>query len=101
MEDVVAAKARRARNAGVATDLAAVPELNILANHREGFDANILAEPRPRGDRSSGIDRGHFARSTILHIRVASAASWPSTEAVPASLQKLPRQLRTLTSMRN
>src|SRR5262249_41338591 len=44
---------------------------------------------------------GAWTRSIILHISVASAASCPLTSALPASLQKSPRQESTSISMRS
>src|SRR5579864_9021638 len=88
---------------------AAITQLDAIADDRIGTYANGSAEFR--AGRYDGLlvnlGRTHFLessalaagrRSTILHIRVASAASCPSTVARPSSLQKSPRQEITFIS---
>src|ERR1700692_4080992 len=91
---------------------AAIGELDPIANHRVGADANACAQFRAGCNDGLLVNlrRTHFlstsagtagTRSTILHISVASAASCPSTVARPSSLQKSPRQEITFISTFN
>src|SRR5215813_4643941 len=109
MEYIVASKLGWALNHGVGMQRAAVAEFHVLPDDRIG--ANLHAGAQLCSGSYYGLHmnvRGlHFrgasalfsgSRSTILHISVASHASWPPTVARPSNLQKSPRQERTLIS---
>ncbi len=80
---------------------AAIAERNVVADHSERLNCYLVSEPRARRDYGPVIDHAHGWRSTILHIRVASAASSSPTLAMPSSLQKVARHVSTLTSRRS
>ena len=114
MKHVVVANLRGAQHHGVRVQHAPFAKLDVLANHRIRPNANACTDFRACRDDRLLVDlrRTHFVdtstlaggagtRSTILHISVASAASWPSTVARPSSLQKSPRQEITFISTRN
>src|SRR5712692_1430416 len=109
MEDVPAPKPRRAVHGSVRMQHAIFAQLDLVAHDGVRADAHARPQPDTRRNNGAGIDFAHCgshwppagSRSTILHIRVASAASSPFTEALPSSLQKSPRKLSTLTSICN
>src|SRR6202047_2887494 len=112
MKHIVPADPCRALDHGVSVQNAPIPELYFFAY--DGVGTNV----HPRTELCAGLHRRlqmdvrrfHFlgssgfaagSRSTILHIKVASAASCPSTVARPSSLQKSPRQEITFISTFN
>ena len=98
---VLASQARGTVDDGVRFEHAAVAQLDLVAHYGVGPDADALSQPGARGNDRPRIDFAHGSRSTILHMSVASAASSPSTVALPSNLQKSPRQDSTLTSRCN
>src|SRR5579884_4249472 len=101
MKHIPPAKACRPEQGGMRMHDAAFTELDLVPDIGVGADLDIGSQARARRNRGPRVDPGHALRSTILHIRIASAASSVLTVAVPDSLQKLPRQFRTLTSIRS
>ncbi len=112
IKGIVLSELRRSPYHRVRVQHAAVAQFHFLANHGVCADFYSLAKLCARRHRSLRMNfaHPHFAgssvlpggsRSIILHITVPSAASCPFTVALPSSLQKSPRQLRTLTSMRS
>src|SRR5215472_15125997 len=112
MKHVVLAKSRRPLNYCMRMQHAAITQLHVFAHHGKRADLHTFSQLRVRRHGRSRMSLGlrHFAdfsacstaaRSIILHINVAPAASWPSTVARPESLQKSPRQLSTVISTRN
>src|SRR3984893_8122317 len=109
MKHIVAPDLCRALHHGVSVQNAPIPELSFFAHDGVGTDLHARTELCAGLHRRLHMDvrRFHFlgssgvaagSRSTILHIKVASAASCPSTVARPSSLQKSPRQESTLIS---
>src|SRR6266852_2390208 len=109
---IVHAELRRPPHRGVRVQHAAVAQFHVLANHRVRADLHAFAKFCARRHNGLRMDFVllHFAgssvlateaRSTILHISVASAASCPSTVAFPSSLQKSLRHESTFISTFN
>src|SRR6266849_8393927 len=114
IEHIVASNLGRALHYGMRVQDTAVAELDIFADDGKRAYAHAGTQLRARRYHRVRMNlRGaHFSaastlavtgnsRSTILHISVASAASWPSTVARPSSLQKSPRQEITFISTFN
>src|SRR5713226_7030870 len=112
VKNIIAANFRGSLHHRVRMQHATLAELDVFANHRISAHANACAEFRAGRDNRLFVNlrRTHFlgssalgaaARSTILHISVASAASCPSTVARPSNLQKSPRQEITFISTFN
>src|SRR5579884_265821 len=101
VEHIPSPEACRSKQGGMGMHNTAVTQLDLVADIGVGADLDLRSETRTRRDRGPRIDPGHALRSTILHIRIASAASSVFTVAVPESLQKVPRQFSTLTSIRS
>src|SRR5262249_51198807 len=109
MKNIVAPELRRPLNNGMRMQNATIAQLNALANNGISADLHSRAKFCPRRHRrlqvnvcglhflastvlgSDALASASGSRSTILHISVASAASCPSTVALPSSLQKSPR----------
>lgn len=112
VKHIVLAKSRRPLHHRVPMQNTAIAKLHAFANNGIRADLYTSAQLRVRCDRRLRMNfrLRHFAdfsactagtRSTILHINVASAASWPFTVARPSSLQKSPRHEITFTSILN
>src|SRR6266513_694806 len=112
IESIVSTELRRSPHHRVRVHHAAVAQFYVFTNHRVRADFYTLTKlcarrhhclrmnfAPPHFARSSDLPGG--SRSIILHITVPSAANSPFTVALPSNLQKSPRQLRTLTSMRS
>src|SRR2546421_1853172 len=110
MKHIVVPNLRRTLHDRVGIQHATVAKLDVSANNGIWADLHTRSEPRLRRNYRLFVNlrRAHFlavsigatgiSRSTILHISVASAASCPSTVALPSSLQKSPRHETTLIS---
>ncbi len=87
VDPVLAADPRRPLDLRAGPDLGAVADLDPGADHREGTDLHPVAQSGRGVDGGERMDRRRHQRSTIAEESTASAASWPSTRTLPASLQ--------------
>src|SRR3990172_12801201 len=89
---------------GMGLDHGVAADGNVLPHDAVRTDANSLGEPRAFVDHRGRVavdgDRLHVG-STPVRVSSASAASWPSTSALPASLRKLALAFSSVTVTRS
>ena len=76
------------------------PKLHLGPNHAIGADLDAVAEYGAVSDERRWMD-AHNGVSTTMTPKSASAATLPSTVALPLNLNTLPRRRTTSTGMRS
>src|SRR5215203_1154368 len=106
IDPVLPADPGRSPDLGRGPDLRAVADRDAGADHRQGSDLDTISQDGAGVDHGQRMDAGAHRcfswstgpRSTIAVESTASAASSPSTSALPATLQKVERSRSTSTS---